>query len=309
MVDIQDWQASDAARLVRVPDADSHKYSRGVLGLRTGSAAYPGAAVLGAEAAWRTGVGLVRYFTQLDEMSPRFGLPSPAAAVLAARPETVFSDDSEADRARCDAWLVGSGTDAQSRSFAETAALTEILGGNAPVVADAGALGLIADTQITSPTIITPHLGEFRKVWISAGLVDMGGSEISDPEEAALTLARHLGVTVLLKGSHTIAASPSGAIYAYGVATPWLATAGTGDVLAGILGALVATHAREVSGNPDLLAQLGATAALLHDSAARVASNRGHSQTEAGPITALDVAHALPQVISTILASLEAPSE
>src|SRR5690606_27746300 len=52
-----EWRAADAAQLLRVPGPHTHKYSRGVLGVRTGSAAYPGAAVLGVEAAWRTGVG------------------------------------------------------------------------------------------------------------------------------------------------------------------------------------------------------------------------------------------------------------
>ena len=308
MVEIRDWQASDAARLLHVPEANSHKYSRGVLGLRTGSAAYPGAAVLGAEAAWRTGVGLVRYFTQLDDVEPQFGLPSPAAAVLAVRPETVFSGESAEDRARCDAWLIGSGTDAHARSFAETTVLTEILGGDSPVVADAGALDLIVSAQTdvaprTAPTIITPHLGEFRRLWAAAGLEGAIGSELSGLGEAAVTLAQQLGATVLLKGSRTIAASPSGAVYAYGPATPWLATAGTGDVLAGILGPLVATHASEVTGSSELLAQLGVSAALLHDSAARRAATGHHSRIASGPITALDVAHALPQTMATSFTS------
>lgn len=308
----REWRAADAAALLRVPRPDSHKYSRGVLGLRTGSHAYPGAAVLTAEAAWRTGVGLVRYISPHEQQPPAFGLPSPAAAILTARPETVFSGDEAADRARCDAWLIGSGTDPAMRVFAEQEALKQLLAGDAPVVVDAGALDLVA-SRPAAPVVITPHLGEFRELWRLSGL----GSEAAErlePSTAAATLARELDVTVLLKGSRTVIASPAGGTLVTGPATPWLATAGTGDVLAGVLGALVATHAREVRKDTGLITELSATAALLHDAAARIAScdedptvaaptadpqcrSTGH-RIAGHPITALDVAEALPQAFA-----------
>lgn len=309
----REWRAADAAALLRVPGPDSHKYSRGVLGLRTGSHAYPGAAVLGAEAAWRMGVGLVRYVAPLEEEPAAFGLPSPAAAILSARPETVFSHDSAEDRARCDAWLVGSGTDPAMRGFAEREALEQLLAGEAPVIVDAGALDLVA-ARPAAPVVVTPHLGEFRALWRQSGFDDEAAERL-DPSEAAAILARELGVTVLLKGSRTVAAPPDGQALIHGPATPWLATAGTGDVLAGILGALVATHAHEARADAGLLARLGATAALLHDAAARIASggepadgepaaeprHRGAGRRIAGhPITALDVADALPQAFARL---------
>lgn len=298
------WQQADAAQLLSAPGPDSNKYSRGVLGLRTGSSAYPGAAVLGAEAAWRTGIGLVRYFPPLDDDPPAFGMPSPASAILAMRPETVFSRDRGEDRERCDAWLLGSGTDPAARSFAEREALRELLAGQAPAVVDAGALDLVPHRP-AAPVIVTPHRGEFRRLWIAAGL---SGSPEDTPgaDRAAAILARELGVTVLLKGSRTIAAAPSGSTLVSGPATPWLATAGTGDVLAGILGALIAAHATETRRNPGLLAQLGVTASLLHDTAARIASGdtRIDPDDDAGcagaPIPALDVAHALPRAIALL---------
>ncbi len=294
------WRAIDAAGLLRAPVPASHKYSRGVLGLRTGSSAYPGAAVIGAEAAWRTGIGSVRYVTPLGDASPAHGLPSPAAAVLARRPETVFCGDGGEDRARSNAWLIGSGTDAGSRGFTETEALRELLAGSAPVVVDAGALGLIAERPPTAPTIITPHRGEFAGLWQRLGASER---QPAAPEAAAI-LARELGVTVLLKGSRTIAVAPNGFSLVTGPATPWLATAGTGDVLAGMLGALVATHAARGAAvfddDPALLARLGATAALLHDAAARIAASDAAATGDGGPVTALDIASAVPSAIADL---------
>ncbi len=293
------WRAADAASLLLAPGLKDHKYSRGVLGLRTGSASYPGAAVLSAEAAWRTGVGLVRYISPIDEASPDFGLPSPAAAILAVRPETVFSGDRGEDRGRCDAWLIGSGTDPVARSFGEHEALLDLLAGSAPVVVDAGALGLVAAQRPTAPVIVTPHQGEFSALWVSSGLEPAGADELA-PEQRASILAAHLGVTVLLKGARTLVAAPSGEVFAHGPATPWLATAGTGDVLAGVLGALVATHSKRVRDDGLLLAKLGATAAMLHDDAARLASGDHKASGSGGPITALDVAQALPSAVAAL---------
>lgn len=293
-----EWQTADAVALLTVPNQESHKYSRGVLGLRTGSSAYPGAAVLGAEAAWRTGVGLVRYVAPLDDREQMFGLPSPAAAILASRPETVFTSDSPSNRSRCDAWVIGSGTDASARSFAESEALRSLLSGKAPVVVDAGALNLVLASVPTAPTIITPHIGEFETLWHEAEL----GTLPPHAAEAASMLAQRSGTIVLLKGSLTTVASPTGSVLSIGPATPWLATAGTGDVLAGMLGALVAAHAAEIRQDPELLSKLGATAALLHDAAARVASDDPDATAAGHPITALDVANAVPRTIARLRA-------
>lgn len=300
------WDASEAAAFLRAPGPQSHKYSRGVLGLRTGSASYPGAAALNAEAAWRTGVGLVRYFAPLDEPHPMFGLPSPAAAILARRPETVFSSGSDKDQASCDAWLIGSGTDSQARSPLEESALLGLLAQPVMVAVDAGALDLVhiahRNAQLAAHVVITPHFGEFRSLWQLAGLgEDPRGEDIRSESEslaaAAQTLAKLLNVTVLLKGSHTLAASPAGGMFTHGPATPWLATAGTGDVLAGILGALLATNADKLGEDPELLAKLGATAAMLHDTAARIAASDASGDGSGHPITALDVAQSLPRAL------------
>lgn len=298
------WDAREAAAFLRAPGPQSHKYSRGVLGLRTGSARYPGAAVLTAEAAWRTGVGLVRYFTPQDDPEPDFGLPAPAAAILARRPETVFSSGSGEDLASCDAWLVGSGTDPRTRSLTEAQVLLGLLARPTPIAVDAGALDLVLTAhragRLAAQVVITPHLGEFRGLWRSAGLGSDPLSDARTPAQAAQEFATKFGVTVLLKGSQTVAASPGGALFAHGPATPWLATAGTGDVLAGILGALLATQAPQVQADPETLAPLAITAAMLHDSAARIASTDAAAAGDGCPITALDVAQSLPRAVQQL---------
>ncbi|GAA2846344.1 hydroxyethylthiazole kinase-like uncharacterized protein yjeF [Leucobacter komagatae] len=325
------WDPAACAPYLAPPTAADHKYSRGVLGLRTGSPAYPGAAVLGAEAAWRTGAGLVQFVPPVGGTAPLFGMPSPAATVLAARPETVVSRSPD----RVDAWLVGSGTDPEARPKAETDELAELLTQRRPVIIDAGALDLCLlrrDERFrVAPVAITPHAGEFARLWRA-----LGGSRPTDDAgslgsaEATAQLAKRLDVTVLLKGSVTTIASPSGDIVTVGPATPWLATAGTGDVLAGIVGTLAARHAGLVRRGglvgpagtdwPDwpagqigladrapVLAELCATAVLLHDIAARIAS--GDSGGSAGaassilgrPITALDVARSIPAAVERLL--------
>lgn len=298
------WTNARAADWLRHPGPNDTKYRRGVLGMRTGSSRYPGAAVLGALAAWRTGIGMVRYVPARDDEAPPHGLPAPAAAVLAVAPETVFGEPGERG---CDAWVIGSGTDASTRSDAEREALVELLTGTAPVVVDAGALELAAEVcraataggSAIAPTILTPHAGEFARLWRAAGLASLPDLwREQRPERAASELAARLGATVLLKGSVTLCATPDGSVLRHGPSTPWLSTAGTGDVLAGLLGALVAGNAERASAGPDALAELGATAALLHDSAARIAAHDPGTVGAGRPITATDVAEAIPAAVS-----------
>jgi hydroxyethylthiazole kinase-like uncharacterized protein yjeF len=269
------WTSSDAARMVRAPTAADDKYSRGVVGLRTGSRAYPGAAVLGVEAAWRTGVGMVRYV----------GPDSVAALVLARRPETVTASG------RVQAWVIGSGTDATTRSDAETAALRGILSESEPVVVDAGALDLVVDAR--AQLVLTPHARELERLRSGLGL-----AAIADPKDAARQTAVELGQVLLLKGARTHVASPSGLLLAIDSPTSWLATAGTGDVLAGVLGALIAgAAAGERTLDHDTLTRIAATASWVHGHAA----DRASQDCGGGPITALDVAEALPRTVGALL--------
>jgi hydroxyethylthiazole kinase-like uncharacterized protein yjeF len=266
----------------RAPLAGDDKYTRGVLGVRTGSDAYPGAAVLGVEAAWRTGLGMVRYV----------GPERAAQFVLQRRPETVVGPG------RVQAWVIGSGTDAAARPHDETDALRGILAGDVPVVVDAGALDLAPGAA--APLIVTPHVREHDTLRGILGLsaVDPHADDAAR-EAAAKETARVLGGAVLLKGAVTIVASPSGWTERVTTGTPWLATAGTGDVLAGCIGALVASAAAQSVLDAEALARLGATGAALHGRAGTLAASllgeRG------GPITALDVADTLPRVVAESL--------
>lgn len=272
-----DWGAQDAARVLRRPTADDDKYSRGVIGVRTGSARYPGAAVLGVEAAWRTGTGMVRYL-------------GPARAqdlVLQRRPETVTADG------RVQAWLVGSGTDAAERDAAETAALRGILSGDLPVVVDAGALDLVAGA--TAPVIVTPHARELDRLRAALGLPE---AETDDRERIARETADAFGGVVLSKGAVTVVAAAGGWVRRVSAGTPWLATAGTGDVLGGVLGALAAGAVAAGRTGIDDLAACAATAAWVHGRAGAVASLAAGGA--GGPITALDVAEAVPRVVAEL---------
>ncbi len=278
----QTWSDEDATEWIAIPGEESDKYSRGVLGVVTGSELYPGAAVLGVEAACRTGVGMVRYL----------GAPRPAAEVLRRRPEVVTAPG------RVQAWLIGSGMDAGARPQDDAHRLAGALADGTPLVIDAGALDLVP--RATAPVIITPHYREL------AGVLAKGADDDSDavtaadiaadPAGWAARAAESLGVAVLLKGHTTHVAAPGGPRYAVTSATSWLATAGSGDVLGGVLGALVATHAERIrSDGLAALAALGATAAHLHGLAGRAAS-------AGGPLVALDIAEALPQAIRGLIA-------
>jgi hydroxyethylthiazole kinase-like uncharacterized protein yjeF len=264
---MQPFIARDARAFVKAPREHDDKYSRGVLGVITGSDQYPGAAVLGVEAALRTGVGMVRY------LGPRRA----ADLVLARRPEAVASNG------RVQAWLVGSGTD--HASFSDPVA-DEAMAQSLPVILDGGALEL--HTQRTGPLVITPHYRELARV------LAVSADEIADdPARWAVMASEMLRATVLLKGHTTYVAGP-GIQLAVSSAPTWLATAGAGDALAGILGALVATHSDEIADDERMLARLAATASVIHGLAADRAS-------QGGPITILDLCEAIPATVAELL--------
>ncbi|WP_336645173.1 ADP-dependent NAD(P)H-hydrate dehydratase [Microbacterium sp. USHLN186] len=268
---LREWTRGETAKLLRVPTADDDKYSRGVVALRTGSEMYPGAAVLGVTAAWRAGAGYVLYTGDARD------------AVRAARPETVARPD--VGRTRVGAWVIGSGTEASQRSAQERSALEQILNGSAPVVVDAGALDLAVDAS--APRILTPHAGELAGLREHLRLAPADLSQEDQRVAALVETAERVDACVLLKGARTLVAVPGEAVIAVGNGPAWLSTAGTGDVLAGVIGAVLAA-------NPDRsLAAVAAAAAWWHGEAAGLAA--GAVDGAAGhPIVALDVAQALP---------------
>jgi NAD(P)H-hydrate repair Nnr-like enzyme with NAD(P)H-hydrate dehydratase domain len=277
-VPVVEWTAADARSVVRVPRPGDDKYTRGVLGVQTGSNTYPGAAVLGVDAAARAGVGMIRYL----------GPETPTRMVLQRRPEVVTAPG------RVQAWLLGSGMDAGQRSDAETALLRDALGQDVPRVLDAGALDLVQEAG--ADTIITPHAGELAALWGGVGVTVERAEVADDPVHWAETTATRFGVTVLLKGSRTIVAGPSAASISVTASSSWAATAGSGDVLGGILGALLATNAPFLADErAGILSRVAATAAFLHQAAGARASG-------GGPITALDIADTVGATIAELLA-------
>ncbi len=257
---IKKWAARDAKRCIITPSDLDHKYSRGVLGVITGSAQYPGAAVLTTSAAAATGIGMIRFHSSS-------GL---AHLVLHSTPSVVVQPG------KVSAWLIGSGISTKKYSDLSTwlrhrwfklARLQSV-----PTVLDAGALYLAGSLE--QPTLITPHSGELATLLTARGVPITAEAIEGDPRKWVQGAAKTLGVTVLLKGSKTFVANDE-LLIELPVATPWLATAGTGDVLAGIIGALVATNSIEILNDYNRLAEVAATGAFIHAQAAAKASGGG----------------------------------
>jgi len=238
---LESWNAAKCAKYLPRPKKDDHKYRRGVLGCVTGSKQYPGAALLTTSAALSVGIGMVRYF----------GPDQVKKAVIQNRPEVVIQTGN------VDAYVLGSGIPDKKSLFRK---ITMEMANRAdkPKVLDAGALYLTGTSK--SPTIITPHIGEL------AQLLNISAADIeSNPIFYAQAAAEKFSVTVLLKGNKTLVANKNRMIQLPS-ATTWLATAGTGDVLAGILGALLALNHKEL--NHENLIEIGATASFVHARAA-----------------------------------------
>ncbi|GAB3296085.1 NAD(P)H-hydrate dehydratase [Epidermidibacterium keratini] len=234
----------DVASAWPQPAHDGHKYSLGVVAIAAGSDRYPGAAVLCSGGALRAKPGMVRYL----------GEPHAADRVIAAWPEAVVAASMQ-DAGRTDAWVVGPGIGTDERG---QALVDEALQLDVPVLFDADALTVLSQrddplTDRTAPTVLTPHTGEFARLF----------GEVTDPLTSAREAAAQTGAVVLLKGPSTVIASPDGTAYLNTTGTSKLATAGTGDVLSGIIGALLAAGL-----DPALAAALGAHA---HGAAAGLA--------------------------------------
>ena len=276
---VKKWGAKDAARCIITPSDLDHKYSRGVLGLITGSAQYPGAAVLTTSAASATGVGMLRFHSSS-------GL---AHLVLHSTPSAVVQPGKVA------AWVVGSGINAKKYSDITTWLRHRwfklVWLQSVPTVLDAGALSLAGSLE--QPTVITPHSGELAQLLVSRGVQVSAEAVEGDPKKWVQIAAETLGVTVLLKGATTYVANDDLLIQRPG-ATPWLGTAGSGDVLAGIMGALVATNAIEILNDYDHLAYVAASAAFIQNQAALKAS-------AGAPINAESIVTAIPAVIAQLL--------
>jgi hydroxyethylthiazole kinase-like uncharacterized protein yjeF len=254
-------QHADVAVRLPVPGAESDKYRRGVVGIAAGSARYPGAAVLAVSGALRGGAGAVRYV-------------GPAAdAVISRFPETLVSDQGPARAGRVQAWVVGPGVGD------DASAVAQVLEADVPVLVDADGLRLADRSAVrarTAPTLMTPHAGEAAAL-LGVSRESVEGARLASVRELAL----RYGATVLLKGSTTLVADPGGgAVRVNATGTAWLATAGSGDVLSGLAGSLLAAGLSALDA--------GSVGAYLHGLAGRFAA-------DGAPLGAHDVAAAIPQ--------------
>jgi hydroxyethylthiazole kinase-like uncharacterized protein yjeF len=235
-------------------DPGGHKYSRGLVHALAGM--MPGAIALAAKAAARAGAGYVRVSTS----KPVDGLPS----------SIVQMDSAPVNDERIGCLLVGPGLGDVPQ------VLTLALTSKAPKVIDADAIAHLGEPERLKgqDAILTPHEGEFRKLF----------GNLSGPKpERALEAARRSGAVVIYKGPDTLVAAPDGRIGFAPSAHPWLASAGTGDVLSGIVAAMRAR------GLPAF--EAACAAVWLHGRAAEVA----------GPqLIADDVAEALPKALALL---------
>jgi hydroxyethylthiazole kinase-like uncharacterized protein yjeF len=278
--DVRLMDADDVAEMVPAPSGETDKYRRGVLGVAAGSEQYTGAAVMAVGGALRTGVGMVRYV----------GPTRAGDQVRTAWPEAVVTDIASGDASavtsvgRVQAWVVGSGLGTGDDAEQVVRA---VLDSDVPVVVDADAIAIVGRTpdllgRRTAPTVLTPHAGEFAR---------LVGSERDDIEahrlDHAKSAAARFGAVVLLKGATTLVAAPDGAVWVNSVDTPYLATAGSGDVLSGVIGALLAGGLEA--------APAAAAGAFLHGLAGLRAAGRPET-----PIAAMDIAMTLPDAWRTI---------
>jgi hydroxyethylthiazole kinase-like uncharacterized protein yjeF len=239
------FEAADVAARWPVPGPHDDKYTQGVTGVMAGSSTYPGAAVLCTGAAVAATSGMVRYAGSAHK------------EVLTQWPEVIASP-TPAAAGRVQAWVVGPGLGTDDIG---ASALWFALDTNLPVIVDADGLTILAahpDLVVNrdAPTVLTPHAGEFARL--------AGNPPGDDRVGACRKLAEAFGATVLLKGNVTIIADPGSPVYLNPAGQSWAATAGSGDVLSGMIGALLA------SGLPAV--EAAAAAAFVHARAAALSA-------------------------------------
>jgi len=257
--ELEALQHADVARLLPVPGAESDKYRRGVVGIAAGSGRYPGAAVLAVAGALGGGGGAVRYVGPASD------------AVIARFPEVLVSEGGPLKAGRVQAWVVGPGGGDDASTVAD------VVTADVPVLIDADGLRLVDPGAVRgrrAPTLMTPHAGE------AAALLGVPRGEVEGARlESVRELAGRYGATVLLKGSTTLVAdSGGGAVRVNSTGTGWLATAGSGDVLSGLCGSLLAAGVSAFDA--------GSVGAYLHGLAGRLAA-------DGAPVGAHDVAEAV----------------
>lgn len=253
--DIEAWEESDVAARWPFPGPESDKYSRGVVGIDAGSVHYPGAAILSCLGASYGGAGMVRYLGEAHE------------AVIAALPNIVLA------RGQVQSYVVGSGWGARPGGESDVAG---VLATGIPTVVDADAIGMLPQHRLNERVLLTPHAGELAR------LLKISRPEVvADPVSAVRRASAATGAVVLLKGASQYVATPAGRVTLAVPGPAWTAQAGSGDVLAGTCGALMA------AGLETREAALGG--ASVQALAARATP---------GPVPPQDLARRLPEVIA-----------
>lgn len=276
----------DVAAWFPEPVDDAYKYSRGVVGLAVGSAQYRGAALLATAAARHANVGMVRFLDRADGVG---------ALVVADFPDVVLDGSAPRLQSRADAWACGSGFPGAADDEATVLAVLDTTG---PVVLDAGALTVVAESDAVRDriseraeaglvTVVTPHDGEFGR------LRPESTAHAEGRVASALRAATVLRCIVVLKGSGTVVAAPSGAVFIDTEGTAALGTAGSGDVLTGILGSVLAGAWADGRRDDADLVEAVAAGVWLHGCAGRIAE-------AAGPVTAPDIASHVSVAVRTV---------
>ncbi len=283
--DVSSVERDEALAVFAPPAWDDHKYRRGVLGVCAGSERYPGAAVLVCQAAVASGLGMVQY------AGPRRA----ADLVLAACPEVVAGNVT-GGKAR--AWVAGPGLGADHDARSRLSEVVEAcVDGGLPLVLDASALDLVTLEDLDrlraagATVVLTPHQGELRRlVGRLASDLNVSFSAVAgwDAVAAARRTAKALGVVVVLKGATTVCAAPDGRTLVQNEGGSELATAGTGDCLAGLVGSALA---RTEHGGPTTTVKKVAAAAWLHGMA-------GQRAAVGGPFGASALADAVRDVVA-----------
>lgn len=272
--------AADAECWLAEPGPLDNKYTRGVVGVVAGSRQYPGAGVLCTGSARLGGVGMVRYAGTATSL------------VMSRWPDVVPHPDGPVGAGRVQAWVFGPGAGTDSQSADKLAA---ILDSPVPVLVDADGLTLLADNPDLRDrvkarhneglvTALTPHEGEFARLGFEPGV---------DRLRAVIAAARELGACILLKGAITLVAEPGGCAWSNTTASPALATAGSGDVLSGLAGSMLAAGAGRGL-DMSAAAEIMAAAAFVHGRAGQLAAAAG------GPVTALEILNSVGRAIASI---------
>ncbi len=258
-------------------DAGRHKYQRGVLGLIAGSSLYPGAAQLTARAAVNCGVGLLRTLVP-EDIAPLLAVAAPETVPL--NDEQIREALSSARRylhgrgAKISAWAIGPGLDSRTPP---TGVIAEVFASRQPAVIDASGLELVPAGPSEQPRVLTPHAKELRMLLRRAG-VNVTIEEITaDPIRWTRWAALSYNAVVLLKGPTNYIVAPDGSSLVVSHTAPQLATAGSGDVLTGILGyllsdsSLTGVNGLQTVSNHRMM-ELAACAAVIHGHLGRTAA-------------------------------------